>query len=199
MPAFSITPLRGNTPPAPDDAPLGVQFQRAGENVGDRSFDTINVTGGLIATRGTGAESNVITLSLPEPSKPPGWMTDIIDSGSVPLHANSGIGTYQDFITPPGVTIQHEVYAGVEGYAGETVVWGYTWEPTVSDPAPTITPMSGGRVEVYWDTIGGGWPKTSQGILTLSVTVNGALSADTIEFVSGVGGDYTQMTWGPTP
>lgn len=187
--AFAITPATSDATAAPEQVDVAV-------------IDFITDPEVCTVTRGVGENSHVITVKRPEASvvaKSPGWMTDILDSGSTPLHANDGYGTYQDFIASPGVTIQHETYAGIEDYAGETIVWVPTWTPTVADPSPTITPLSGGRVEVYWDTVGGGWPKTSQGLLTLAVTVNGSPSAQTIEFVSGVGGDYTQMAWGPTP
>lgn len=144
--------------------------------------------------------TRIVVEEEPPPStKSPGWMTDILSLSSTPLHANEGIGSYQDFISPPGVTIQHETYAGIEDYAGETIVWTPTWVPTVSDPSPTVTPQASGKVLVYWDTVGGGWPKTSQGVLTLECTVDGQPGAGAIEFVSGPGGDYTRMTWGPVP
>ncbi len=201
MPSFSVAP--GSFPPAvPEDFPDFLRWQDEGAYLeSSRTIDTVNLTGAGIQDVSVDSNGTTLTITLGSPVslKSPGWMTDILDIGSTPLYANDGYGTYQDFIAPPGVTIQHETYAGIENYAGETIVWIPTWTPQVADPSPTITPLAGGKVEVYWDTIGGGWPKTSQGTLTLECTVDGSPAAGSIEFVSGVGGDYTQMAWGPTP
>lgn len=201
MPSFSVAP--GAFPPAvPEDFPDFLRWQDEGTYLeSSRTIDTVNLTGAGIQDVSVDSGGTVLTITLGSPValKSPGWMTNILSSASTPLYANEGYGTYQDFISPPGVTIQNVTYAGIENYTGETIVWVPTWVPQVADPSPTVTPLSGGRVEVYWDTIGGGWPKTSQGTLTLACTVDGNPGAGTIELVSGVGGDYTQMAWGPTP
>lgn len=201
MPSFSVAP--GAFPPAvPEDFPDFLRWQDEGTYLdSSRTIDTVNLTGAGIQDVSVDSGGTVLTITLGSPvaSKSPGWMTNILSSASTPLYANEGYGTYQDFISPPGVTIQNVTYAGIENYTGETIVWVPTWVPQDADPSPTVTPLSGGRVEVYWGTIGGGWPKTSQGTLTLACTVDGNPGAGTIELVSGVGGDYTQMAWGPTP
>lgn len=44
--SFSVSPTTGFPPPAPDAFPMGLQWQLAGVNVGDRTVDTVNfVTG----------------------------------------------------------------------------------------------------------------------------------------------------------
>lgn len=186
--AFAVTPATSDATAAPAQVDVAV-------------IDFITDPEVCTVTRGVGENSHVITVKRPEASavaKSPGWMTDILSGGSTPLHANEGYGVYQDYIAEPGVTITHETYAGIEGYAGETIVWTPTWVPAVADPSPTVTPLSGGRVEVYWDTIGGGWPVTSEGILTLECTVNGSPSATSIEMSFGSVG-YGQFAWGPAP
>lgn len=156
-------------------------------------------TPGQEVINGFGGETGLPPTAPPSVvAKEPGWMTDILDGTSTPLHANTGYGAYQDYIAPPGVTITNETYAGIEDYAGETIVWTPTWVPTVADPSPTVTPITNGRVEVYWDTIGGGWPVTSEGVLTLECTVNGTPALTAIEISFGDTG-YGRFAWGPVP
>lgn len=70
MPAFSMTPATGFNPQTPDEFPVGLQFQLDGEDLGGPDVDTFNVVQGgsgqpFSFTRGTGANSNVVTLVIP--------------------------------------------------------------------------------------------------------------------------------------
>ena len=61
---FGITPAGPVFPEQTDEGfPQFIQWQLDGENLGDTSADTVNITGGLTATRGVGENENVITLS----------------------------------------------------------------------------------------------------------------------------------------
>jgi hypothetical protein len=62
MPAFSLTPLGTFPPPAPDDFPVGIQWQDDGTNLGDRTVDTVNLRHGLTASRGTAETANILTI-----------------------------------------------------------------------------------------------------------------------------------------
>ena len=62
MPAFSVTPLTDVPPPQAADFPDFIQFQAAGTDLGLSDADTLNFSTGLTATRGTGENSNVVTV-----------------------------------------------------------------------------------------------------------------------------------------
>lgn len=70
MPGFSLTPLGTFPPPAPEDFPVGIQFQQEGIDVGGRTFDTINFVAGTVLelTAGTGETANVLTITIPSGS-----------------------------------------------------------------------------------------------------------------------------------
>lgn len=209
LPGFVVGPA--DSPPRLNLATPAdwLQFRADGVDVGDAFVaivDFVSDPSVCAVTRGVGENSHVITLRIPPlggggggPEKKPGWMTDILSGGSTPLHANEGYGAYQDYIAEPGVTITHETYAGIENYAGEVVVWTPTWVPLYADPSPTVTPLSGGRVEVYWSTIGGGFPVTSEGMLTLECTIDGSPAGGSIEIEFGGGAGYGLFAWGPVP
>jgi hypothetical protein len=63
MPAFAITALGGFPPPTSEDFPQFIQWQSAGTNLGLPDVDTINVSTGMTATRGTGENANTVTLT----------------------------------------------------------------------------------------------------------------------------------------
>lgn len=63
MPAFSITPLTDIPPPAAESFPQFIQFQEDGTDLGLPDADTLNFANGLTATRGTGENSNVVTVT----------------------------------------------------------------------------------------------------------------------------------------
>lgn len=63
MPAFSVTPLTDVPPPQAADFPDFIQFQAAGTDLGLPDADTLNFSTGMTATRGTGENSNVVTVT----------------------------------------------------------------------------------------------------------------------------------------
>jgi hypothetical protein len=63
MTAFSVTPLTDVPPPAAQEFPNFIQFQADGTDLGGADADTVNFGAGLTATRGTGENSNVVTLT----------------------------------------------------------------------------------------------------------------------------------------
>ena len=199
---FAITPI---VPAEAPDGLLGNQLQirNEGVDVGDPNvlvIDFIADPAELSVTRGWGENRHVITVRKlpgpppppPPPVKKPGWMTDVIDSGSTPLHANSGYGS-RDYVDPPGVPYISTMYAGIEDFAGETIVWTPTWTPTGSDASPTVTPIAGGKVSVAFAFF-----DSHEGLLVLAATVDGSPSGETIEMACG-SGMYANLTWGPTP
>jgi len=68
MPAFSVTPLTDVPPPQAADFPDFIQFQAAGVDLGLADADTLNFSTGLTATRGTGENSNVVTVTGTAPA-----------------------------------------------------------------------------------------------------------------------------------
>lgn len=90
MSSFSITPITNIPPPAAQEFPTFLQWQADGTDLGLSDADTVNVTGGLFATRGTGENSNVITLSgegtpptdPPAPPAPIQWQDEGTNLGA---------------------------------------------------------------------------------------------------------------------
>lgn len=93
MSSFSLTPLGTFPPPAPQDFPVGVQWQQDGTNLGDRTVDTINVTGGLEATRGTGETANVLTVVGDGSASSLTWRDVGADTTIAAEDAGNGIST----------------------------------------------------------------------------------------------------------
>jgi len=63
MTGFSVTPV-GAFPPAEDEGfPQFIQWQALGVDLGGPDADTVDFEGGLTATRGTGENANVVTVS----------------------------------------------------------------------------------------------------------------------------------------
>ncbi len=62
MATFSITPVTDFPPPDADAFPNFIQFQADGVDLGLADADTVNFTGGLRATRGTGESSSLVTV-----------------------------------------------------------------------------------------------------------------------------------------
>jgi hypothetical protein len=78
MPAFSLTPV-GTFPPPTGEFPENIQWQQDGVNLGDRAVDTVNLTGSLVGSRGTGETANVLTLADgSNPSAAPGSSVPIL-------------------------------------------------------------------------------------------------------------------------
>jgi len=67
---FSITPVSGFPLPTSDEFPNFIQFQSAGVDLGDNAADTVDFADGLTATRGTGENANVVTVSAESTSTP---------------------------------------------------------------------------------------------------------------------------------
>jgi len=62
MPAFSISPVSPYPPATGEPFPVGIQWQDDGLDLGDRTIDTVNIRTRLLATRGSGETSNVLTI-----------------------------------------------------------------------------------------------------------------------------------------
>lgn len=62
MPGFSISPAAPFPPQTGEPFPVGIQWQNDGENLGDRTVDTINIRTRLSASRGSGETANVVTI-----------------------------------------------------------------------------------------------------------------------------------------
>lgn len=62
MPAFALTPISPYPPATGEPFPVGIQWQDDGLNLGDRTVDTVNLRTRLVATRGSGETSNVLTI-----------------------------------------------------------------------------------------------------------------------------------------
>lgn len=203
MPSFSVAP--GAFPPAvPEDFPDFLRWQDEGTYLdSSRTIDTVNLTGAGIQDVSVGGGGTVLTITLgggPPPSIYPGWMTDIADPDTTPLFANNGIGVmyFGYFGDPP--TAEGTLYAGVEGYVSGVVVWDSVWTPTDTDPSPTLTPLSGGRVQIdYRDVPDFPYNLHNDGLLVLSVTVDGVPGAGTIEVATGPNQLYYPLAWQPTP
>lgn len=61
--SFGITPAAGFPPQASDEFPNYIQFQNQGTDLGLPNVDTVNFGRNLIATRGTGENANVVTVT----------------------------------------------------------------------------------------------------------------------------------------
>lgn len=60
---FSVTPTQGFVPPEDEGFPNFIQFQQDGVDLGGPDADTVNFINGLSATRGTGENENVVTVT----------------------------------------------------------------------------------------------------------------------------------------
>jgi hypothetical protein len=63
MPTFSINPTSGFPPAASSNFPNYLQWQQNGVNLGAPTVDTVDLVNGITATRGTGENANVLTVS----------------------------------------------------------------------------------------------------------------------------------------
>lgn len=65
--AFGFNPAGNGFPSqAPEGFPNYIQFRADGENLGDPDVDTVDFVYPLVATRGTGENSNVVTVTTAE-------------------------------------------------------------------------------------------------------------------------------------
>lgn len=136
----------------------------------------------------------------PEEEPPPvdevmiGWTAPIDDEDGEVVESNSG--TRNDYYDPNF----HELYAGVVDYDGQTVVWSVDWEPLYGQAAPTLTPLSGGRVKVtfYRNAFGGSSDEFGAGLATLSATIDGEPAGN--EITAAIDSDlYSVLTWEGPP
>ena len=63
---FAMTPASGYPPPTPDEFPNFIQFRADGENLGGPDADVVDFVYPLVATRGTGENENVVTVTTAE-------------------------------------------------------------------------------------------------------------------------------------
>ncbi len=106
---FAMTPASGYPPPTPDEFPNYIQFQSDGTNLGLPDADVVDFVYPLVATRGTGENENVVTVTtVDSPSAPPagslsifgfkaigsGSGTGILSWSSTVLHADDTVATY---------------------------------------------------------------------------------------------------------
>ncbi len=61
---FGITGLGGFAQQAPEEFPRFLQWQQDGTDLGDNAVETVNFTDNITATRGTGEDSNKLTVSV---------------------------------------------------------------------------------------------------------------------------------------
>ncbi len=69
------------TPPSSDEFPDFLQWQNQGENLGDTSVDTVNISDGLSATRGVGEDANIVTIVAVPDGALLQWQHDGVDVG----------------------------------------------------------------------------------------------------------------------
>lgn len=104
MATFSITPVTDFPAPNADAFPNFIQFQADGVDLGLADADTVDFTGGLQATRGTGESSNVVTVRSPRLT----WRESASDVTLVLTDANGGVaitgGTGEIFVHVPADT-----------------------------------------------------------------------------------------------
>ena len=92
MPGFSVTPVGPFPPVNSEDFPDFLQWQWEGVDVGGTTVDTVNVTGAVTASVGTGENENVLTLEFGNVSMTwrdvPGDTTLVIsdDGNGLPCH-----------------------------------------------------------------------------------------------------------------
>jgi len=63
---FGITPLAGFAQQAPTEFPQFLQWQQDGVDLGDNAVQVVDLTGGLIGTRGTGENINTLSIAAPD-------------------------------------------------------------------------------------------------------------------------------------
>lgn len=92
MPSFGITPVSGFPLPDSNAFPEFIQFQNSGADLGANDADTVNFAGGLTATRGTGANSGVVTVVAgAQAAAPLTWRTSAGSTTLVLGDAENGI------------------------------------------------------------------------------------------------------------
>jgi hypothetical protein len=108
MATFAVTPSQGFTPVTDEGFPSFIQFQALGADLGGPDADTVNFSTGLTATRGTGENEDVITVTA-ETVPTFAWRA-LAGDGSLSPTTDPGSGirttgsTGQQVITIPGDT-----------------------------------------------------------------------------------------------
>lgn len=211
--AFGITPVTGYPQANATEFEKYLQFQNAGVNLGDRGVRVLNIVGDpavIQATRGVGENSNVITVSKVAAPAPAGlsvgWANPLRysddPSGTTAsyLHSNSGTsawGPLPSQIYASGGGPPRLPRVGLIGYTSGAVVWVFNWAPLVSDPAPTGSGPGTDKATVGLANLG--FPeRTSAGLLTISATVDGVPTIDSVQMAIAAG-SYNAISWGPTP
>jgi hypothetical protein len=146
MATFGITPVTGYPIPPSDDFPQFIQFQQDGTNLGGPDADTVNITGGLTARRGTGENANVITIegdgsAFSWNEQTAAYTLDLSDAGNgiamnVATQTPLTIPAYADQPFSPGDAIL--VY---QQNAGQVEIVGDTGVTVVArgSPSPILT------------------------------------------------------------
>jgi hypothetical protein len=200
--AFELTPVSaGPIRPEPGEF---LQWQFNGVNLGDNRVAVVDIVGDpdvILASRGFGENSHVITIrKAPPAALSVGWASPIF--GGTYAHANAGTGTW--YLGPPVEIFTPRtgpIYAGLIGYTSGTVVWSAVWTPLVADPAPATSPVGpgGSILEISFANLPGFPPViTSRGLLTISATVDGVPTIDSVQIATGPFA-YNEIAWGPTP
>lgn len=104
MATFSITPVTDFPAPDADAFPNYIQFQADGVDLGAADADTVNFVGNLLATRGTGESTNVVTVEGVLLS----WRETDTDAALLKADGQNGLAvtanTGEVFITVPADT-----------------------------------------------------------------------------------------------
>lgn len=126
MPGFSVTPV-GPFPPAnSEDFPDFLQWQVDGVDVGTTAVSTVNLTGAVAATIGTGENEEVLTIEIGATALT--WRSAPGDTALAASDAGNGIattgttGTQTITITGNDIDDGEMVLVYQEGAAGVNIV-----------------------------------------------------------------------------
>lgn len=209
--AFELTPVSaGPIRPEPGEF---LQWQFDGVNLGDNRVAVVDIVGDpdvILASRGFGENSHVITIRKvagPVVGYSIGWSNPLraTDGAAVYAHANAGTASWGPNAPDinegsGGVRLPRCGIVGYDTINSPPVVWTLTWAPLAADAAPGYTvigSLDGDEIRIDFANIG--FPdRTSAGLLTISATVDGVPTVDTVQMAVGAG-SYNTMAWGPTP
>lgn len=129
------------------------------------------------------------------------WFAPANAPGGVLVRTNSGVGDLSDFTTNSHTTL----YAGLDNWTGQTLVWSLIWTSPGGHASPTISDSYDNVVVISWPNWGGEeMPPPvydpSIGTLIVTATINGTPVAvgQRLEAVSAPPViDYPTVTWGP--
>jgi hypothetical protein len=138
MATFGITPVSGFPLPQSEDFPQFIQFQENGEDLGAPDADTLNFANGVTATRGTGENANVVTVTAEGGggAGPITWRSAAASTTLVLADAENGVamnGGASAVVTIP-------THAAVAYDTGVSILllWESGVKPTI-DPAVGVT------------------------------------------------------------